>query len=208
MAEPTPIERAYQFIQSGRTDDARRALAGILQANPKDALAWALSARLAPDPERCAYALRQTVDRSDDNDLVQWAIKQLSRVTETGKMDSSDPPLLGVATGGDTLGQMFQQSAQSPRPASPPAPPSAPLKLAKPLPTNDAPESAPSSMGRTLREIGGGVMIIGVLVIMLAIVSEPLFQLIAHTGILPGWIGIVLIVVGGLLVAVGYVGDG
>ena len=207
MPESTPIEQAYQLIQSGQTDDARRALATILQANPKDAMAWALSARLAPDAERMAYALRQTVDRSDDNDLAQWAIHQLERVQTSGQMDSTPPPLLGIsAAQGDVMRQMFRQEAQMPRRAPAAPEPSMPVKLAKTLPTADTRVKEEGGIWYAMRQVGGAVVIFGVLLIAAAVISQPLFDAIAKTGILPGWYGIVIILIGSALIGIGYAG--
>lgn len=206
MPEPTPIERAYQFIQQGHIDDASHLLANILKANPQDAMAWALSARLSPDAERCAFALRQVVERSQDNDLAQWAIQQLSLVADSGKMDSTQPPLLGISQGNQSLDDMFRENAQSPRNAVPSPSAPTPVRLSKPLPTSDAPQHISGGMSRTIREVGGLVMICGVLLIVSAVLSQPVFDTIARIGILPGWIGITLIVVGGVLVIAGYLG--
>lgn len=97
MQPTTLIEYANQLIQLGYTDEARSTLASLLQADPNDASAWALSAWVAPDSERCAFALRQVVEHSHDTRLSGWAGRGLVLVEHTGALGEEPPPVLAPA---------------------------------------------------------------------------------------------------------------
>lgn len=176
MQQPTPIEYAYQLIQHHQIDDARRYLASILAADPTDAAAWSLSAWIAPDAERCTFALRQVMTLGGDGPLAQWARRGIALVEHTGTLDEAEPPLW--------------------RPARPAAA-SAPKKK----------EPEVRGPGYLMRQLGGGIVIIGVFIIILALVLKPVFDLLAATGIAPGWYGIVVILIGALVIRAGYAAD-
>jgi len=229
MPTETLIERAYTLIHRDRVEEARPVLAELFKANQNDAEAWALAAEIAPTEATREEALRKVADLSADNRLTEWAINELSRLKGlTSGGARKEPPLPSVpdSWGGASSASLDSWSRQAvstphreavPLPAIPDEPPprraesappekpaapepARPVILSKPLPGERASDS--DSMGYLIRALGGGIMILGAIVFVGAVISEPFNHLIS--GFLMGWVAIGLAVIGGLVTAAGY----
>ena len=176
MQSTTMIEYAYRLIETGYADEARRTLASMLQTDPNDAGAWALSAWVAPDSERCQFALRKVVELSQSTSLSDWASRGLLHVEHTGALGEEPPPVLAAP----------EPASRPSEPAEPPAP------------------SRAGTPGYNMSQIGGGIMIVGMSIMILALVSQKASDLISSTGIAPTTCCLSLVLIGAVLAIVGY----
>lgn len=182
---PQSLDYISQLILGGYKEDAQRGLATILEADPGHAGAWALTAWIAPDSERCVQALQKVVETSRDPRLTQWASRGLKLVEHIGTLDETPPPVL--------RGARVPQLA--PRPE---------LAPTRPDPAQKKPALQPGSTAHTLAQAGGAIMIGGMLVMIIAIVSEPIADLFTAMGISAGFCGIGLLAIGAAVAFIGY----
>lgn len=207
MPDIARLEKAYRLIKEDNREEARRALAELLRDEPKNAGAWALAAWIAPDASRSETCLRRVFEESGEAALADWAMQELARLKDGGLLSAMPEPPIGwvteSATGVSGIASMTRTPAASPGSAAgqPSAPASVPLTR-KPLVAEDE-EAGAGGLPFSLAEIGGFVSIVGVVIIVLTAFIRPLFDLVAGTGILPGWIACALIALGLVLTLVG-----
>lgn len=173
---PPPLEYVNQLIHSGYFAEAQRWLNVILESDPGSAPAWALTAWIAPSAEQCRVALERVVGTSRDPSLTRWAKRGLVQIEHVGALGEEPPPVLRFTRPEDWSKE-------------------------KSLVEDEPPVRGP---GYRLAQAGGGVMILGVLIIVLALFS-PLFNAIFdNLPISSGLCGISLIVVGTVVAIAGY----
>jgi hypothetical protein len=219
------IEQAFRLIRTGNPGQARQILVNVLKENPRSAEAWALIALVETDVSRREDSLRRVIDHSDDAALGDWALRLLGQVKGVSILTpiSEMPPLKNL----DALGATGISVNDVLHP--PTAPSSTPSKAAemplskKPLPgepPRPSPAGAPISSAPArnsegegemmlFRSVGGWIMLIGVVFVILSLVIPAIGAALAPTGILPGWIGIGIVVIGGIVAGLGFVlGEG
>jgi hypothetical protein len=195
MSTPDHIEQAYQMIRMGNLGNARQVLLGMLQEDPESAEAWALMAVTEGGSGERDEALRRVLHHASHPDLAEWARRMLERVNDVGetpavaelppiqRLDSLVPPPTPAPQRAAAPAPMAQRGGK--RPVA--APKGAKAKPAKPE------EKGPA---HTLKNIGGGIIIIGDLFLMGALFFAPYRDALNALNIPPGPIAILTILIG------------
>ena len=179
MQNPSQFDYINQLIHAGYFSEAQRHLNGILESDPGSATAWALTAWIAPSAEQCRTALERVVSTSRERRLTQWAKRGLVQIEHVGALDEEPPPVLTFARAG-AWGQekiLVESAPQAPK---------------------------ERGAGYSTSQLGGGVMIAGVLIIVLALLVPAFANLFTDMPIGSGFCGIILIVAGTVIAMAGY----
>lgn len=107
------VRQAIELAKTGKIEEARAELVGLVKADQDNAAAWAALAQLADTPRDAAYCLKQILRIQPDN---EWARTHLQRLS-------------GQEAQPDQTSQVADEAQQ--QPALPPAgkPPRIPIKV-------------------------------------------------------------------------------
>jgi len=179
MQNPSQLDYINQLIHAGYFAEAQRHLSGILETDPGSAPAWALTAWIAPSAEQCKLALERVVGTSRDTSLTAWARRGLLQIEHAGALGEEPPPVLTFAR----IGAWTQE---------------------KILVESEPKTPKERGAGYRMSQWGGGVMISGVLIIVLALLSPTFAGMFDTMPVGSGVCGVSLIVVGTVVAMVGY----